>query len=458
MRGCQSSHPQMNPQDEYDAYYATASRPSTGHASSTQSFPPSPAMTMRDEHLYHANFHHTQRNVSAPGYMAPQTTSFSSLAVGPAPSASTQAFPPQMNLHQPYSHTPSLASPSTSSTYSSGRYDASYNMSPQSPTGLYHYHTRHDVDSSLPPTVWPIPISGHLNSGQGVQTNASQDVSKNDPGALQSRHLLSSSHPASRSSSSNPPPRPPRGAVNPQYVVRNRSGDSSTPSPSASLGGSYAWIDHRPAGPSMPVQVAGTTAGGRSSFTHNADMYEDPSMQSIQRAPQQQIIESQSRQVQLAPLCGPEDMLEHFPLSTEIHQRFRVELLKVINAVWRRANQKEPDPSLLLQFTSKIEENGFEKYRCLFWSEGSECGKNIPRSDRMLEHLRRHVGVRPWLCDCNSDGCPGVFPSKSAMYQHQKNVEPVQCQRCGAQVLRQNLARHWRAQRCQRPEDGVTET
>lgn len=24
---------------------------------------------------------------------------------------------------------------------------------------------------------------------------------------------------------------------------------------------------------------------------------------------------------------------------------------------------------------------------------------------------------------------PGVFPSKSAMYQHQKNVEPVQCQR-----------------------------
>ena len=127
----------------------------------------------------------------------------------------------------------------------------------------------------------------------------------------------------------------------------------------------------------MPVQAAGTTTGGHSAYGHAAvDTYDDPSMQSGGRAPAQP---AHQHVTQLAPVCGPEDMLEYFPLSTEMHQRFRAELLKVMNAMWRRANQKEPDPSLLLQFTSKIEENGFEKYKCLFWSEGIECGKNIPR-------------------------------------------------------------------------------
>jgi hypothetical protein len=79
-------------------------------------------------------------------------------------------------------------------------------------------------------------------------------------------------------------------------------------------------------------------------------------------------------------------------------------LLDVMNAPWRLANEQEPEPAFLLQFTSKIVKNGSEKYRCLFWSEGSECNKHIPRSDRMLEHLRRHIGVRPFVCDCNSDG------------------------------------------------------
>lgn len=154
----------------------------------------------------------------------------------------------------------------------------------------------------------------------------------------------------------------------------------------------------------------------------------------------------------LAPLRTLEDMWEYFPHQTRLHESMRTRILEVINSSWRRMNEKEPDPQALLQFTTKVEERGLEKYRCLLWSEGTECGKTIPRSDRMLEHLRRHVGVRPFTCDCNSEGCPGIFPSKSAMYQHQKNVEPVQCQRCGAQCLRQNLSRHWRSQRCQHPE------
>ncbi|PVG03442.1 hypothetical protein CPB86DRAFT_367700 [Serendipita vermifera] len=125
-----------------------------------------------------------------------------------------------------------------------------------------------------------------------------------------------------------------------------------------------------------------------------------------------------------------EGMYEYFPLGTPAHETLRLKLLEVMNSLWRRSNKKEPDSQLLLQFASKIEENGQDKHKCLFWCEGTECAKLIPRSDRMLEHLRRHIGVRPFVCDCNSEGCPGIFPSKSAMYQHQKNVEPVQCQRC----------------------------
>lgn len=93
-----------------------------------------------------------------------------------------------------------------------------------------------------------------------------------------------------------------------------------------------------------------------------------------------------------------------FPLENHEHHGLRLKLLDVMNAPWRLANEQEPESQYLLQFTSRIEENGSEKYRCLFWSEGSECGKHIPRSDRMLEHLRRHIGVRPFVCDCNSDG------------------------------------------------------
>lgn len=111
----------------------------------------------------------------------------------------------------------------------------------------------------------------------------------------------------------------------------------------------------------------------------------------------------------LAPLRTPDEVYEHFPHQSLQHGLMRARLLHVMNSSWRRMNEKEPDPQILLQFTSKIDEHGSEKYKCLIWMEGTECGKKIPRyallpsnssffdgakpflpcrSDRMLEHLR----------------------------------------------------------------------
>lgn len=81
----------------------------------------------------------------------------------------------------------------------------------------------------------------------------------------------------------------------------------------------------------------------------------------------------------LAPLRTLDEIYEHFPNQTSRHQLMRARLLEVVNASWRRMNEKEPDPRVLLQFTSKIDENGSEKYKCLIWLEGTECGKKIPR-------------------------------------------------------------------------------
>jgi len=110
----------------------------------------------------------------------------------------------------------------------------------------------------------------------------------------------------------------------------------------------------------------------------------------------------------LAPLRVLQDMYEYFPQQNARHTSMRAHLLAVINASWRRMNEKEPNPQLLLQFTEIIQEDGSDKYKCLIWMEGSECAKKNPRyepsrwnrrwscskenpfsrSDRMLEHLR----------------------------------------------------------------------
>ncbi|KAG8758323.1 hypothetical protein FRC14_000274 [Serendipita sp. 396] len=244
-----------------------------------------------------------------------------------------------------------------------------------------------------------------------------------------------------------------------QFAIRQRpTHPTSSSSVETSLvRGSYHWGHaantttlHSTA--STPTSMTGNQDLPDSIEVHPASIVRNEVVEGAVDTPNAHPPQSPQSAVRLAPVSTPENMFEYFPLSSESHRIFRERLLHVMNAMWRRTNQKEPDAQLLLQFTSKIEENHSERYQCLFWTEGSECGKQLARCDRMLEHLRRHVGVRPFTCDCKSEGCPGVFPSKAAMYQHQKNVEPVLCQRCGAQVLRQNLARHWRAQRCQRPE------
>lgn len=80
-----------------------------------------------------------------------------------------------------------------------------------------------------------------------------------------------------------------------------------------------------------------------------------------------------------APPSSLEEMLEYFPLNTPLHETLRLRLFDVMNSSWRRSNEKEPDPQILLQFTERVEENGFDKFRCLFFSDGIECNKNIPR-------------------------------------------------------------------------------
>lgn len=119
----------------------------------------------------------------------------------------------------------------------------------------------------------------------------------------------------------------------------------------------------------------------------------------------------------LAPLRTLEEIHEYFPQQTAQHESLRAQFLEVMNSSWRRMNEKEPDPQALLQFTTKVEERGLEKYGCLIWAEGTECGKKIPRygdlqkgyndpaelhplprSDRMLEHLRL-VSVTPFFME-----------------------------------------------------------
>jgi hypothetical protein len=38
---------------------------------------------------------------------------------------------------------------------------------------------------------------------------------------------------------------------------------------------------------------------------------------------------------------------------------------------------------------------GIDRYRCLF---GCLCAKVIKRRDHMLNHVRCHLGLKPWVC------------------------------------------------------------
>jgi hypothetical protein len=167
-----------------------------------------------------------------------------------------------------------------------------------------------------------------------------------------------------------------------RFTIRHRTGSSRSRPPFLSSG-SYAW-DHA-AGTKVPHSVASTST--TTPLQHDllveasSPMSPAGNSDSTLRGPQDDPSTSHAPEppVRLAAMSTMEGMYEYFPLNTPNHETLRVKLIEVMNSLWRRSNKKEPDSQLLLQFASKIEENGLEKHKCLFWSEGTECGKLIPR-------------------------------------------------------------------------------
>ncbi|CCA72552.1 hypothetical protein PIIN_06489 [Serendipita indica DSM 11827] len=127
-------------------------------------------------------------------------------------------------------------------------------------------------------------------------------------------------------------------------------------------------------------------------------------------------------------------MRYHFPLDTQVH--LRRALFHVLNAGWKRANEREPTDDILLQFTTR---NG-KLYQCAFWKADTRCVKEFDRKDRVLDHIRTHIDLQPFVC--REAGCCQRFCSKPDLLQHEKNKEKTQCDQCGAKILPKNLARH----------------
>jgi hypothetical protein len=85
-------------------------------------------------------------------------------------------------------------------------------------------------------------------------------------------------------------------------------------------------------------------------------------------------------------------MRYHFPLDTQGH--LRRALFHVLNAPWKRANDREPTDEALLQFTTR---NG-KLYQCSFAKAEGRCVKEFDRKDRVLDHIRTHIDLQPFVC------------------------------------------------------------
>ncbi|KIM29501.1 hypothetical protein M408DRAFT_328752 [Serendipita vermifera MAFF 305830] len=145
---------------------------------------------------------------------------------------------------------------------------------------------------------------------------------------------------------------------------------------------------------------------------------------------------SSSSQQSHAMLSEADDRLMrcHFPLDSQAH--LRRALFHVLNAPWKRANDREPTDETLLQFTTR---NG-KLYQCSFAKADGRCVKEFDRKDRVLDHIRTHIDLQPFVC--RDAGCYQRFCSKPDLLQHEKNKEKTQCDQCGAKILPKNLARH----------------
>ena len=262
------------------------------------------------------------------------------------------------------------------------------------------------VPTGLPPrpTAASVAMMGQTHvpfTGRYEAEPPPSDFSAANEGVFHARRRYTSPHPYGNSSHTSIH-RP----ASLRHSVRNREG----PSTSARLRStreSYPWV--HTSGPEMPHPAASTSAtpaqqdfrtlpDPQTPLADNRDESTEPETSigagagaaaaatlhdttaTTTNATATPVYENASgTPPSLAPLRTLEDMHEYFPHQNPLHERMRVRILEVINSTWRRMNEKEPDPQALLQFTTKVEEKGLEKYRCLIWAEGTECGKKIPR-------------------------------------------------------------------------------
>ena len=79
---------------------------------------------------------------------------------------------------------------------------------------------------------------------------------------------------------------------------------------------------------------------------------------------------------------------------------------------------------------------GIDRYRCLF----GDCGKVIKRRDHMLNHVRCHLGLKPWVC-----GFASVDKQWSVFSYLSHSVPTHTIYRSGTRFLRvDDLKRHLR--------------
>ncbi|KAG8789515.1 hypothetical protein FRC16_001218 [Serendipita sp. 398] len=89
---------------------------------------------------------------------------------------------------------------------------------------------------------------------------------------------------------------------------------------------------------------------------------------------------------------------DFFPLGTPDVDVdvYRSKLRSVLTSSWMQENRMEPQPELLLEFMEKVG----KKWFCRFYVNGDRCqASSSEREVQALEHVRRHIGLKPFVCD-----------------------------------------------------------
>ncbi|KAG9052579.1 hypothetical protein FS842_009636 [Serendipita sp. 407] len=114
---------------------------------------------------------------------------------------------------------------------------------------------------------------------------------------------------------------------------------------------------------------------------------------------------------------------DFFPLGTPDVDVdvYRSKLRSVLTSSWMQENRMEPQPELLLEFMEKVG----KKWFCRFYVNGERCqASSSEREVQALEHVRRHIGLKPFVCDgpCpgNPKGCQKRYASPDPLTKHQQ--------------------------------------